>query len=248
MKNTAGLSILMAIMAILLNGCYQKEIQYYSNPDVGELQENKNRVQKGDYQLSVADDQLIIDSKKKKFEISLPEHHSGIQSFHFSYDTRYLAYDAVVGNGVKIFVVDLETGEKVNLSETIGYKYDYNGYHSSCGIAWAPDQNIIAFIGGYNDSARINIYHFDMDEELQAPAGSLIFNDIYGVKWNITGESIYYTADSLENENMYGLYQTEIESDSRLLGGTVKLISEMSEKNLNQWLNETANIEDKTWP
>jgi hypothetical protein len=62
-----------------------------------------------------------------------------------------------------------------------------------------------------------------MDEELQAPAGSLIFDDIYGVEWDITGESIYYTADSLENENMYGLYQTEIESDSRLLGGTVFL-------------------------
>jgi hypothetical protein len=38
-----------------------------------------------------------------------------------------------------------------------------------------------------------------MDEELQAPAGSLIFDDIYGVEWDITGESIYYTADSLEN-------------------------------------------------
>jgi Tol biopolymer transport system component len=236
-KNTAKQSILMAIMAILLNGCYQKEIQYYSNSDIAEFQETKNRVQKGDYQLSVADDQLIIDSNKKKFEISLPEHHSGIQSFHFSYDKRYLAYDVVMGNGVKIFVVDLEKGEKVNVSETIGYKYDYNGYQSSCGIAWAPDQNIIAFIGGYNDSARINIYHFGMDEELQAPAGSLIFDDIYGVKWDSTGESIYYTADSLENEDMYALYQTEIESGSRLIGGPVKLITEMGEKNLNQWLN-----------
>ncbi|MCA1033152.1 MULTISPECIES: hypothetical protein [Bacillus] len=238
MKNTARLSILMAIMTILLYGCSQKEIQYYSNPDVALLQDN-NRVQKGDYQLSVADDQLIIDSKKKKFEVSLPEHHSSIQSFHFSYDNRYLAYDAVVGNAVKIFVVDLETGEKVNLSETIGYKYDYNGYHSSCGIAWAPDQNIIAFIGGYNDSARINIYHFDMDEELQAPAGSLIFNDIYGVKWDVTGKSIYYTADSLENENMYGLYQTEIESKGRLIGGKVEKVSEIDKDEYKEWVNNS---------
>jgi hypothetical protein len=40
----------------------------------------------------------------------------------------------------------------------------YDGYQSPFGMAWAPNKNLIEFIGGYNDSARINLYHFKMEE------------------------------------------------------------------------------------
>lgn len=228
----------MTTFILLILGCSQSEIKYYSNPNVLTLQEINDIAEIGDYQLSIVDGKLIINAKNKEFEVSLPDNYSGIQSFHFSYDKRFLAYDVMVKNRVEIFVVNLETGEKINLSETIGYLYDYDGYQSPFGIAWAPNKNLIAIIGGYNDSARIDLYHLEMEKGKQAPGGSLIFKDVYGVKWDSTGESIYYLVDSLENENMYSLYQTEIESNSYLLGGTVSVITEINEEGFNDWLNK----------
>ncbi|OHX42906.1 hypothetical protein [Cytobacillus oceanisediminis] len=238
MRNIIKLCILMTTLILLILGCSQSEIKYYSNPNVLTLQEINDIAEIGDYQLSIVDGKLIINAKNKEFEVSLPDNYSGIQSFHFSYDKRFLAYDVMVKNGVKIFVVNLETGEKINLSETIGYLYDYDGYQSPFGIAWAPNKNLIAIIGGYNDSARIDLYHLEMEKGKQAPGGSLIFKDVYGVKWDSTGESIYYLVDSLENENMYKLYQTEIESNSYLLGGTVSVITEINEEGFNNWFNK----------
>lgn len=49
---------------------------------------------------------------------------------------------------------------------------------------------------------------------------------------------IYYLVDSLEKENMYELYQTEIESNSYLLSGTVSVITELNEGGFNDWLNK----------
>nr|WP_304217141.1 hypothetical protein [Fredinandcohnia onubensis] len=238
MRNIIKLCILLTTFILLILGCSQSKIKYYSNPNVLTLQETNDIAEIEDYQLSIVDGKLIINAKNKEFEVSLPDNYSSIQSFHFSYDKRFLAYDVMVKNGVKIFVVNLETGEKINLSETIGYLYDYDGYQSPFGIAWAPNKNLIAIIGGYNDSARIDLYHLEMEKGKQAPGGSLIFKDVYGVKWDSTGESIYYLVDSLENENMYKLYQTEIESNSYLLGGTVSVITEINEEGFNNWLNK----------
>ena len=180
----------MTTFILLILGCSQSEIKYYSNPNVLTLKEINDIAEIGDYQLSIVDGKLIINAKNKEFEVSLPDNYSGIQSFHFSYDKRFLAYDVMVKKGVEIFVVNLETGEKINLSKTIGYLYDYDGYQSPFGIAWAPNKNLIAIIGGYNDSARIDLYHLEMEKGKQAPGGSLIFKDVYGVKWDSTGESI----------------------------------------------------------
>jgi Tol biopolymer transport system component len=225
-------------LLILLIACSQKEIKYYSNPYVGTFQETNDSVVIGDYQLSKVDDKLIINTKNNKFEFALPEKHSNIKSFHFSYDKRFLAYDVKVERGIKIFVANLETGEMINLSETIGYLYDYDGYQSPFGISWAPNKNLIAFIGGYNDSARINLYHFEMDKDKQVHGGSSIFKDVYGVKWDSTGESIYYLVDSFEDENMYQLYQTKVESKSYLMGGKVNVIEEINQEGFYNWLNE----------
>lgn len=238
-RNIIKLCISMTTFILLILGCSQSKIKYYSNPNVLTLQETSDSAEIGDYQLSIVDGKLILDAKNKEFEVSLPDNYSSIQSFHFSYDKRYLAYDVMVENGVKIFVVNLETGEKINLSETIGYQYDYDGYQSPFGIAWAPNKNLIALIGGYNNSTRIDLYHLEMEIGKQAHAGSFIFlKDIYGVKWDSTGESIYYLVDSLEKENMYELYQTEIESNSYLLSGTVSVITELNEGGFNDWLNK----------
>jgi hypothetical protein len=228
----------MTMFVFIILGCSQREIKYYSNTHVLKVQETNDIAKIGDYHLSIVDGKLVIKAKNKEFEVSLPDNYSSIQSFHFSYDKRFLAYDVLSENGIKVFVVNLETGEKINLSETIGYLYDYDDYQSPFGIAWAPNKNLIAFIGGYNDSARINLYHFDMEKGKQAPGGSLIFKDIYGVKWDSTGESIYYLVDSMEYEDMYKLYQTEIESNSYLLGGTVSVIAEIDKEGFNNWVNK----------
>jgi Tol biopolymer transport system component len=236
-RNIIKLCVLMTIFIFLILESSQKEIKYYSSPYVVTFQETIDSVEIGDYQLSVVDGELIIEAKNKKFEISLPDKLGNIQSFHFSYDKRFLAYDVMVESGIKIFVVNLETGEKINLSETIGDLYDYDGYQSPFGIVWAPDKNLIAFIGGYNDSARIGIYHFEMEKSKQASRGSSIFKDVYGVKWDSTGESIYYLVDSFEDENMYQLYQTEVETNSYLRAGTVNVIAEINKDGFNNWLN-----------
>jgi hypothetical protein len=66
---------------------------------------------------------LIIDFENNVFEVTFPDKYSSIHSFHLSYDKSFLAYDVVMEDGINIFVVNLETGEKVNLSEDIGYQY-----------------------------------------------------------------------------------------------------------------------------
>jgi Tol biopolymer transport system component len=228
----------MTFFILLILVCSKKEIKYYSNPYVVTFQNINDSAEIGDYQLSKVDGKLIINAKNKKFELALPDKHSNIQSFHFSYDKRFLAYDVTVESGMKIFVVNLETGELINLSETIGYLYDYDGYQSPFGIAWAPNKNLIAFIGGYNDSARIKLYHFEMEKDKQALGGSSIFKDVYGVKWDSTGDSIFYLVDSYEDENMYQIYQTKVESNSYLMGGKVNVISEINQEGFYNWLNE----------
>lgn len=225
----------MTTFVLLLLGCSQSEVSYYSNPNVFTLQEFNNNTEIGDYQLSIVNGALIISTKSKEYEVSLPDNYSSIQSFHFSYDNRFLAYDVMGENRVKFFVVNLETGERINLSDTVGHLYDYDGYQSPFGIAWAPNKNVIAIIGGDNESARIDLYHL---EGKQSSGGSFIFKDVYGIKWDSIGESIYYIVDSFENENMYTLYQTEIESDNYLLGGTVNVITEVNEEGFDNWLNK----------
>lgn len=225
----------MTTFVLLLLGCSQSEVSYYSNPNVFTLQEFNNNTEIGDYQLSIVNGALIISTKSKEYEVSLPDNYSSIQSFHFSYDNRFLAYDVMGENGVKFFVVNLETGERINLSDTVGHLYDYDGYQSPFGIAWGPNKNVIAIIGGDNESARIDLYHL---EGKQSSGGSFIFEDVYGIKWDSIGESIYYIVDSFENENMYTLYQTEIESDNYLLGGTVNVITEVNEEGFDNWLNK----------
>ncbi|GAB0171768.1 hypothetical protein LSPCS325_52050 [Lysinibacillus sp. CTST325] len=239
MRNIIKLYILMmTIFILLIKGNTHSEIKYYSNPHVLKFQETNDNTEIGDYQLSIVDDKLIINAKNKEFEVSLPDNYSNIQSFHLSYDKRFLAYDVAVESGIKIFVVNLESGEMINLSDTIGYQSDYDGYQSPFGIAWAPNKNLIAFICGNYGAARIDMYHFEMAESMQATHASEVFEneDVYGVKWDSTGGSIYYLID-YKIINMYKLYQTEIRlPNNYLYAGTIRVITE--KKGINNWLNK----------
>lgn len=229
--------ISITLIIVLVSGCFRREIEYFSNPYVFTVQEINDIDQISDIKLTIVDDKLIINTKNDEIDVTLPDHYVDIQSFQFSYDKRFLAYDVLFDGGVKIFVIDLESGDKTNMSEFSGYEFTYDGYQAPYGMAWAPNKNLIAIIGGYNNVVKIDLHHFEMDERKQAPLGSFAFEDIYGVKWDHKGDSIYYVVDSTENEKMYELYQTEIESDSYLLASTVNVITELSEEDLIHWLN-----------
>jgi len=71
----------MTIFVLLLLGCSQKEINYYSNPYVVSFQETIDTIEIEDYQLTIVDGKLIIKDQNKKFEVSLPDNHKYIQSF-----------------------------------------------------------------------------------------------------------------------------------------------------------------------
>ncbi|MFE4243845.1 hypothetical protein [Peribacillus butanolivorans] len=204
-------------------------MEYYSNPNkvsVNDLILHKTKI--GDYQVFESDSKLSIEGNGEPIEIDLPEH-SHLKSLHLSHDERYLAFDSQVQERVEIFVVNLQTGESSNISDS----YDYAGYEQPYGIAWSPAKNIMALIGGYPDSARIVL--FDMDSGEEGHGGSEIFKDIYGVKWNRDGESIHYLVDSFDGDGDYTEYQTEIQSDHELLGGTINKIKALNQEEYEEW-------------
>ncbi|MFD2043645.1 hypothetical protein ACFSTA_04560 [Ornithinibacillus salinisoli] len=230
------LLILLVMLAILSVGCL-KEVNYYNNPNIAQLIEDREIVQMEGYNFSIEDGVLTIDENDTHYEIKLPDK-GRILSLHLSYDKQFLAYDVKGENGVKIYIVNLDTGSVTNLSDTIGYNYDYDNYHTPYGIAWSPNQNIIAFIGGQDKAARIDLYHLEMDINKQLHAGSFIFDDIYGVKWNENGSSICYVEPPKDDGSMYHVYETEIEFESYLQSGTVTIIGELTHEDYIEWLEK----------
>ena len=243
MKNWSAFLMFASLgFMLVFAGCTNNQIAYYTNPYVlfGDIL-SEQEVEIGDYKILQYGSKLKIESSGVKLEVHLP-YHGEVQSFHLSNDQRYLAFDFSIDNGLKIFVVNLESGEYENISETIGYQSDYDGYQVPHGLAWSPKENIIAFIVGYYDLVNVNLYHLDMDLNKQGRLGSEVYSsDVYGVKWAADGDSIYYVLDNYISDTYiedgdYLLYQTEITSNDHLLGGEIIKKDELTNEELKQWL------------
>ncbi len=230
----AGFLIICILIGFMFAGCAQNEIKYYSNPNILFGEElSKQELIIGDYTVGKFDSKLHIQGDNIAVELDLKNY--VIQSLHLSYDQKYIAFDAKSQNGIKVFVVNLETGEYENILETIGYEYDYDGYKVPLGLAWSPKQNIIAFIGGYHGSPRVKLYHLDMDLNKQGHLGSRAYpGSLYGVKWDTDGKSIYYVVDNGDED--YILYQTEIMAEDFLMGGKIVKVDELTYDEFMQWI------------
>ncbi|MDV2682765.1 hypothetical protein RYX56_00100 [Alkalihalophilus lindianensis] len=244
MSRFAARVTLFILVTFLVVGCTEKEVNYYSNPYVVDGEALSESVEIGDLIIIRNDNQINVDTNEKQVHIDLPDSESMIQSVHVSYDQRFLAVDTWKDEVAKIFVVNLETNDVIDVSDEIGYRYDYDGYESPYGLAWAPNENILAFVGGHNEkpaSPRVNMYHPEMEIEQQFKGVSHIYKAIYGVKWDEDGRSIYYLVNSLEGEALYSLYQTEIEmkSGEHLTSGTIFHVSEEQDRDdFNEWLGK----------
>ncbi|MCW3491655.1 TolB-like translocation protein [Dethiobacter alkaliphilus] len=244
-RNNTKIFFVIIVLILILAGCNQKEIMYYSNPHTvfGEAIIASGTTI-GDYKVVQSENILKIYNDTEILEISLPNY-KDVQSLQLSYDKQYLAFDIKSNDGIKMFVVNLETGEYENISDSIGYLDYYDGYEIPFGISWSPTQNIIAFVGGYHGSPRVRLYHLEMDLGKQASGGSAAYpNNLYGVKWDVDGSSIYYVVDNQKHEYTgayvgeedYILYQTEISADDYLMGGEIIKVGDLTKEEFKQWL------------
>ncbi|MBK5480862.1 hypothetical protein JFV29_02740 [Peribacillus sp. TH16] len=55
------------------------------------------------------------------------------------------------------------------------------------------------------------------------------------MKWDRDGESIHYLVDSFDGDGDYTEYQTEIQSDHELLGGTINKIKALNQEEYEEW-------------
>ena len=110
---------------------------YYSNPHVLYEVGLNEEVAIGGYIINRYDEKLYITNDHRKVEVSL-HNYNDIRSLHMSHDQRYLAFDIMIDDGVKMFVVDLETGEYENISEFRGDDFNYSRYKVPYGLAWSP--------------------------------------------------------------------------------------------------------------
>lgn len=230
--------VLILLLILVVVGCSNgKEINYDVNQNVFNISDDEDSILVNGYMILSKDGRVVIKRKDNEFEVEveLPDQTSVVQSIHFSHDSQFLAFDALGQEGMKMFVVNLTTGGAINLSDEIGYEYTYQNYQEPFGLAWSPNQNIIAFIGGDEVSPRINMYHMEMDLGKQASGASFAFEDIYGVKWNEDGSSIYYVTNGAEGESLYRLYETEVESEDYVHGGAVEVITDLTEEEFNSW-------------
>ncbi|GGA91389.1 hypothetical protein GCM10008025_37380 [Ornithinibacillus halotolerans] len=219
-------------------GC-SEEINYYDNRYVIEYENNNETIEMDGYNFSVNDGVLHINSNNNIFEVELPDKESTIRGFQLSYNKQYLSYDVKAKDGsIKVYVISLETGDVINLSDNIGYGSDYDGYKRPHGIAWSPTENLVAFISGSADNARVNIYHLEMDLNKQSHSASFAFEDIYGLKWDVDGSSLYYVTPSVNDGSKYQVYKTEILSDDYLGGSAVEIVEELTQKEFMKWFEK----------
>ncbi|ARK32647.1 hypothetical protein BkAM31D_23885 [Halalkalibacter krulwichiae] len=231
-----------------LAGCSTtSEPSYYTNPHVIEVEGTFDRIELGEYELVKIDDQVTIKTSDQEFVIEFPFKESAIQSVALSHDEQFIAFDVISEAGVKIYVVDRHSGEVTNLSDDIGYEYDYAGYEKPFGIAWAPNENMIAFVGGHHEGgAVVNMYHFDLEKAKQLKGVSQIHPDIYGVKWDRRAERVYYLVDSFEDRNMYEVFSTQLEYEDHpiyekiLYGGQIEVVAQLEKELYGTWFEENG--------
>lgn len=236
--------IICVLIILVFLGCAKNEIMYYSNPNILYGEElTKHELIIGDYKVGSFDSKLHIQGDNTTVELDLENYI--IQSLHLSFDQKYLAFDATSQDDIKMFVVNLETGQYENILETIGCYYEYDGYNAPLGLAWSPKDNIIAFVGGYHGSSMVSIYHLDMDlgRQFHQGSGSAYPGDLYGVKWDADGKSIYYVVDNYYNDNDVGdkdyiLHQVEIIVKEYLKGDRYIKIDDLTHDEYKQWITD----------
>ena len=230
--------IIITLIFSMLIGCETKKIEYARNTNVITIKnESKMAVETATYLLKREESKLTLKSANNNVQIELPSKESEIKSVQLSYDQKYAAMDIWDKKGLSVYVVNLQSGETLNLIEKIGDEDNYMGYDPPLGLAWSPNENRITMIGGYPESARVFMYHLEMDEVKQYYTASLIYENIYGVKWGQDGQKLYYLVDSLENKSEKTVNSTEIEVDHTLIGGTIEEYELSNEEIMNDWLD-----------
>ncbi|MBZ9535740.1 hypothetical protein KGR20_16175 [Cytobacillus oceanisediminis] len=230
--------IIIALIFSMLSGCETKKIEYARNANVITIKnQSKMAAETSTFLLKREESKLTLKSANNNVQIELPSKESEIKSVQLSYDQKYAAMDIWDKKGLSVYVVNLQSGETLNLIEKIGDEDNYMGYEPPFGIAWSPNENIITMIGGYPESARVYMYHLEMDEWKQYYTASLIYENIYGVKWGQDGQKLYYLVDSLENKSEKTVNSTEIEVNDTLIGRTIEEYELSNEEIMNDWLD-----------
>lgn len=236
-KITLNIMVIL-LFSTLLIGC-SKEISYYDNPNKIEYVDNDKVVEIEGYKLSIKDSVLTIDGENSFFEVELPYNERNIISFQLSHNKEYLAYDVKGEDGKDVFVVNLLTGDIINIADYVeSYDKEYDKYEPGHGIAWSPNKNIIAFIEGSDNAVEVNLLHLEMDSNKQSHGGSFAFEEIYGVKWDEQGDYIYYVVPSKDEHSTYQLYRTKVHSENYLQGTSVEKIGQLTQKEYEEWFKE----------
>ncbi|UMZ74397.1 hypothetical protein [Natranaerofaba carboxydovora] len=231
------------------------DVEYYTNPKVLYGRDFSDDIEIEGNRLIQENEKLKIKNQEIKTEIKLPAN-KDIQSIELSHDKQHLAFDVANKENVRMFVVNLETGNYEYLANVVERKdFNYKPYKKPHGLAWSPKENILVFVEGHQDtngdsdyesSSRINAYHPELD--LQDVAGGVFLEEeIYGVRWDTDGDAIYYVA-TRKDQDKYDLYQTSIdlyqidtdlvnEKDFRI-GEEYGIIEKLDYKEVESWLEK----------
>ncbi len=250
-----GITVIAFIAILLISNDEEVDIEYFASPYVLYGDELSDEAEIEGNKLIQENEKLKIINQNIEIDVELPEN-SDVQSIELSHDKQYLAFDVVNKESVKIFVVNLETGEYEDLFEVVEQEdFNYNRYKNPHGLAWSPEENIIVFVGGHkgtdNDDftvyPRLKVYHPELKLRRQSHSVSAVYtdNDVYGVRWDTDGEAIYYvvTTEDLDKYNLYrtsiDLYQTDVNDEKGLKAGEkYGVIEELNYKEVESWLEK----------
>jgi Tol biopolymer transport system component len=218
-------------------GCNEeKEISYYNNPNVVVVEDETNtEFEIGTLEIKINNNRLSIKGEEVKNDVGLPHNLLQIVSFHLSPDQYLLAFDAMTEDGMKVYMFNVHSGERLyNISD----EFNYDGYVQGYGLAWSPTASILAITAGYeHDPNSVRIVLYDAAHDLSKNA-SFIYQNIHGVKWDKNGEFIYYVVDTYQHEKYdkppYKLYQTEVDSET-FATTNIEEIEGLNEKLFHEW-------------
>jgi hypothetical protein len=220
-------------------GCSKEEekISYDENPNVVIVDdETETEFKVGIFTIKISKNRLYIEGEMLKKEVGLPHNLVQIKSFHLSHDQYLLAFDAMTEDGMKVFMYNVNLGKRlINVTE----KYNYDGYVQGHGLAWAPNDSILAIITGYEpNAATVRLYDAAVDT---LSLGSPQFKNIHGVKWSDDGKRIYYVVDTVKNDEEYGqppymLYKSDVKDKTQ--AKNIEKIDGLSQNSFNRWFQQ----------
>jgi len=236
------------IAIILITGCTAKpqiEISYYVSPhqvnmENQELDDIKREVVVADWTLQIQGQTLVISNNNQSHTITMPSDTRRIRSAQLSFNQRYLAFDIERIQAFNVIVVDLLSGEYINISEDLGYLYTYKPYLGGYVLAWAPDKNVLAFIGvrgGDLPAAAVRLYYPESQERPQLKTVSREHTNLYGVKWDESGEHVYFLVDTTEvGDDPYLILRTGVEErNGDYFPGDISRIGSLQTNEFDLW-------------